>query len=296
MDKAKVYFTEEISPTALLQIYHAMGAKLKGKVAVKISTGEPGGHNFLQPELIQGLVQELNGTIVECNTAYEGRRNTFQGHWKAIEEHGFSAIAPCDIMDEDGETAIPVKNGYHLNENYVGSHLKNYDSMLMLSHFKGHAMGGFGGALKNMSIGVASAHGKSHIHCSGSWDGTFENLFTADHDSFLESMADADSAVMDFMGRENIIYINVANRLSVDCDCDAHPHDPEMADIGIFASSDPVALDQACVDAVYNSSDPGKAALIERMESRNGIHTVETAAALGLGSREYEIVKLQTPE
>lgn len=288
MEQSKVYFTPEITADALKRIYHALGVQLRGKVAVKISTGEPGGHNFLQPGLIRPLVQELCGTIVECNTAYEGRRFTTQEHWKAIEEHGFLDIAPCDILDAEGEMSIPITGGKHLTENFVGANLKNYDSMLMLSHFKGHAMGGFGGALKNMSIGIASSHGKAHIHGVG----VPENLWTADHDSFLECMAEADQSVMDYMGRENLVYINVANRLSVDCDCDSHPQEPEMADIGIFASTDPVALDQACVDAVYNSPDPGKAALIERMESRNGIHTVETAAALGLGSREYKIVRL----
>ncbi len=280
-----VYFTKEIMPERLINIYEALGASLKGKVAVKISTGEPGGHNFLQPALIGPLVKKLNGTIVECNTAYEGKRYDSADHWQAIRDHGFAEIAPCDIMDEFGEFSIPLEGGKHLKENFIGEHLKNYDSMLMLSHFKGHLMGGFGGALKNMSIGVASSYGKANIHGAGNPS----ELWTADHDSFLESMAEADKSVMDYMGRENIVYINVANRLSVDCDCDAHPHDPEMADLGIFASLDPVALDQACVDAVYDSPDEGKAALIERMESRNGIHTVETAAKLGLGSRTYEI-------
>ena len=283
-----VYMTKDITPESLVRIYHALGAALSGSVAVKLSTGEPGGHNFLQPELIGNLVQELKGTIVECNTAYEGRRNTSRAHWETIRDHGFAAIAPCDILDEDGHMPLPVTDGYHLKENYVGTHLQNYDSMLMLSHFKGHAMGGFGGALKNMSIGLASSYGKIWIHSSGT-STRFEDVFTADHDSFLESMADADRSVMDYMGRENIVYINVANRLSVDCDCDAHPHDPEMKDIGIFASADPVALDQACVAAVYASEDEGKAALIERMESRNGIHTVEAAETHGLGSRRYEL-------
>ena len=291
MEKATVYFTKDLSAKGLMKAYNALGVQLKGKVAVKISTGEPGGHNFLQPALIQDLVKALNGTIVECNTAYGGRRSSSEEHWKAIEEHGFKAIAPCDIMDEEGDMAIPVTGGKHLKENYVGTHLKNYDSILMLSHFKGHAMAGLGGALKNMSIGVASARGKIQIHNSAKSE-VFEDCFTADQDSFLESMADADQSVMDFMGRENIVYINVANRLSVDCDCDSNPHDPEMADIGIFASLDPVAVDQACVDAVYHSPDEGKAALIERMESRHGIHTVEAAAALGLGSREYTLVNL----
>ena len=212
-------------------------------------------------------------------------------HWQTIKEHGFSDIAPCDIMDEEGEIALKVEGGKHLKENYVGAHIKNYDSMLMLSHFKGHAMGGLGGALKNMSIGIASSRGKLWIHNSGLGE-DFESIFTSDHDSFLESMADADKSVIDYMGSENMAYINVANNLSVDCDCNAHPADPEMDDIGIFASLDPVAVDQACVDAVLNSPDEGKAALIERMESRNGYLTIESAAKLGLGSRKYEIVNL----
>ena len=292
MEKAKVYFTEEITPEALQKIYHALGVTLRGKVAVKISTGEPGGHNFLQPALIAPLVQELNGTIVECNTAYEGRRNTSAAHWQTMKDHGFTAIAPCDLMDEEGEIALPITGGKRLKENFVGKNLQNYDSMLMLSHFKGHPMAGLGGALKNMSIGVASAHGKQWIHTSGSGETSFEALMKSDHVGFLESMADADQSVMAYMGAKNIVYINVANRLSVDCDCCAAPAEPEMADIGIFASLDPVAVDQACIDAVYASPDPGKAALIERMESRNGIHTIETAAELGLGTREYEIIHI----
>lgn len=292
MQKAIVYFTKDISPDGLKRVYDALGVTLKGKVAVKISTGEPGGHNFLNPNLIRDLVQELNGTIVECNTAYPGRRNTTQAHWETMKEHGFQAIAPCDIMDEDGDMALPITGGYHLKENYVGAHLANYDSMLMLSHFKGHPMAGLGGALKNMSIGVASSHGKQWIHTSGSGETSFEALMNADHDSFLESMADADQAVMAYMGSKNIVYINVANKLSVDCDCCEHPADPEMMDIGIFASLDPVAVDQACVDAVYDSPDPGKAALIKRMESRNGVHTIEAAANMNLGSRAYDLVIL----
>ena len=293
MEKSKVYFTKEITPESLIKIYEALGRELKGKVAVKISTGEPGGHNFLNPNLIKDLVHKLNGTIVECNTAYAGRRNTTEEHWKAIKEHGFLDIANVDIMDEEGDMPIPVENGFHLKEDIVGKHLANYDSMLILSHFKGHAMGGFGGALKNMSIGVASSHGKTNIHTASAttnpselWDKLPEQ------DAFLESMADACKGVMDYMGRDNILYISVANRLSVDCDCDSNPHEPEMADLGIFASTDPVALDQACYDAVINSEDPGKAALIERMNSRHGIHTVEAANKLGLGNREYEIVNI----
>ncbi|HIX66738.1 MAG TPA: DUF362 domain-containing protein [Candidatus Anaerostipes excrementavium] len=292
MKKEKVYFTREINPEGLIKVYDALGVSLSGKVAVKISTGEPGGHNFLQPSLIKDLVDDLKGTIVECNTAYIGRRSTSAKHWQTIKEHGFMDIAPCDLMDEEGEMELPVTCGKQLEVNYVGSHLNRYDSMLVLSHFKGHAMGGFGGALKNVAIGVASAHGKGHIHCSGEPMNDPNDMFTADHDAFLESMADACKAVMDYMGRRNMIYISVANRLSVDCDCDSDPEEPKMADIGIFASLDPVAIDQACVDAVYQSPDDGKEALIERIESRNGIHTIETAAELGLGNREYEIVDL----
>lgn len=292
MKKAIVYFTKTITSESLVKIYEALGRDLHGKVAVKISTGEPGGHNFLQPSLISSLVQKLQGTIVECNTAYEGRRNTSAAHWQTFKDHGFTAIAPCDLMDEEGELILPVHNGFHLKENYVGGHLSHYDSMLVLSHFKGHAMGGFGGALKNVAIGVASARGKGNIHNGGEPFSKLEDTFAGDHDSFLESMADADSAVISYLGTRNMAYINVANRLSVDCDCDAHPHEPEMADIGIFASLDPVAVDQACVDAVYASPDPGKAALIERMESRNAIHTIEAAVSLGLGVREYEIKNL----
>lgn len=288
MKTAKVYFTKDITSEGLIKAFDALGITLNGKVAIKISTGEPGGHNFLNPQLIKPLIDKLNGTIVECNTAYERKRNTSEEHWKAIKDHGFLDIAPCDIMDEDGDIAIPVNGGKYLKENYVGAHLKNYKSMVVLSHFKGHLMGGFGGALKNMSIGIASSRGKAYIHGAGNPD----EIWTADHDSFLESMADADMSVMDYMGRENIVYINVANNLSVDCDCDANPHAPEMADIGIFASTDPVALDQACVDAVYNSKDKGNKALIERMESRNGIHTVETAYDLKLGSTSYNIISL----
>ena len=283
---ATVYFTKEITPASLKNIYKALGVTLKDKVAVKISTGEPGGHNFLDPALIAPLVREINGTIVECNTAYPGKRHDSAQHWQTIKDHGFYAIAPCDLMDEEGDMAIPVNGGKHLKENFVGDHLKNYSSMLMLSHFKGHAMGGFGGALKNMSIGVASARGKGHIHAGGSDSG---NMFGTEQDVFLESMAEADKSVVDYMGKENIVYINVANKLSVDCDCDSHPEEPKMGDIGILASTDPVALDKACVDMVYASEDPGKKALIERMESRHGIHTVEAAEALGVGSTEYTI-------
>ena len=292
-ETAKVYFTSAITPESLIQLYEALGHPLKGNVAVKISTGEPGGHHFLQPALIAPLVRKLNGTIVECCTAYSGKRLNPKDHWQAIEDHGFKAIAPCDIMDEFDDMLIPVRTGFHLKENLVGKHLENYASVLILSHFKGHAMGGFGGALKNMSIGIASTRGKTNIHTAAVTT-DHEKLFSTlpQQDHFLESMADACKAVVDYKGKENILYINVANNLSIDCDCDSHPHAPEMADIGLFASADPVALDQACYDAVVNSPDPGKAALVQRMDSLHGIHTVEAAEALGLGSRRYEIVSL----
>lgn len=293
MAKSKVYFTKEITSEGLIKIYEALGRDLKGKVGVKISTGEPGGHNFLNPKLIEPLVTKLKGTIVECCTAYGGKRQDPKEHWKAIEDHGFKAIAPCDIMDEFGEKSIPVKNGFHLKEDIVGEHIDNYDSFLLLSHFKGHMMGGFGGALKNMSIGMASTKGKLNIHSAGT---SLNQEYIWSHlpkqDDFLESMADACEGVINYVGKENLLYINVANNLSVDCDCDSHPADPKMADIGIFASQDPVAIDQACYDAVINSDDPGKADLIERMNSRHGIHTVEAAFDLGLGNREYEIVSI----
>lgn len=292
MEKSKVLFTKNIDSNSLIKIYEMLDKKLNGKVAVKISTGEPGGHNFLNPNLIKDLVSKLNGTIVECNTAYAGRRNTTDEHWKAIKEHGFLDIANVDIMDEDGDMAIPVRNGLHLKENFVGAHLANYDSMLMLSHFKGHAMGGFGGALKNMSIGVASSSGKAWIHTAGKtnepnklWD----NL--PEQDSFLESMAEADESVIDYM-KGNIVYINVINNLSIDCDCDSNPEAPCMADIGIVASVDPVAIDKACLDFVYNSNDEGKKRLIERIESRHGIHTIEHAHRLGIGNMEYELINI----
>lgn len=293
MEKSKVYFIKEITPENLVKIYDALGVKLKGKVAVKLSTGEAGGHYFLNPNLIKDLVHKVNGTIVECNTAYAGKRNTTKDHWETIKSHGFMDIAKVDIMDEYGDMPIPVENGFHLKEDYVGEHLKNYDSMLVLSHFKGHAMGGFGGALKNISIGIGSSKGKTWIHTAGKVKNPselFANL--PEQDYFLESMADACKGVVNFMGKENMVYINVANNLSVDCDCDSNPHAPEMADLGIFASTDPVALDQACYDAVVNAKDEGKSALIERMNSRHGIHTVEAANELGLGNREYEIINI----
>lgn len=286
----KVYFFKEISPENLVKIYQALGREAKGKVAVKLSTGEPGGHNFLQPALIKDLVQGVGGTIVECNTAYGGGRAKTEDHLKAAEDHGFTAIAPVDIMDAEGEVALPVEGGRHLKEDFVGSHYPNYDFTIILSHFKGHAMGGFGGAIKNMSIGIASSAGKAWIHTAGKTKEDLWNNLPA-QDDFLESMAEAAKAVADHCG-DNILYISVANNLSVDCDCDSAPEDPKMGDIGILASLDPVALDMACTDLVRASEDHGKIHLIERIDSRHGMHTLEHAEAIGLGSRQYELVAL----
>lgn len=294
MEKSKVYFTKNISSEGLIKIYETLNVSLKDKVAVKISTGEPGGHHFLNPKLIAPLVNKLGGTIVENCTAYRGRRFDASEHWKAIKEHGFLDVAPCDILDEDGEIKISVTGGKHLDGyNLVGDHIKNYGSMLMLSHFKGHMMGGFGGALKNMSIGVASRNGKAWIHSVGVTSDPDEMWsHISDQDGFLESMAEACQSVVSYFKKENMAYINVANNLSIDCDCDSNPHAPEMADIGIFASLDPVALDQCCYDAIMNSTDPGKTSLVNRMLEKHAIHTVEEAANLGLGSREYEIIDI----
>ena len=286
----KVYMFKEISPENLVKIYEALGREATGKVAVKLSTGEPGGHNFLQPALIKDLVQKVKGTIVECNTAYGGGRANTENHLKAAKDHGFTAIAPVDIMDAEGEVALPVKGGKHLKEDFVGSHYLNYDFTIVLSHFKGHAMGGFGGAIKNISIGIASSAGKAWIHSAGKTkDNPWGNL--PPQDDFLESMAEAAKAIIDHCG-DKILYTSVANNLSVDCDCDASPEDPKMGDIGILASLDPIALDKACTDLVRASEDHGKIHLIERIDSRHGMHTLEYGEKLGIGSQKYELVKL----
>lgn len=288
----KVYFFKEISSDNLVKIYEALGREAKGKVAVKLSTGEPGGHNFLQPSLIKALVQKVNGTIVECNTAYGGGRADTESHLKAAADHGFTAIAPVVIMDAEGEVELPVEGGKHLKFDIVGNDFLNYDFTIILSHFKGHAMGGFGGAIKNMSIGIASSNGKAWIHSAGKTRvpaEAWKNL--PEQDDFLESMAEAAKAVADHCG-DRILYISVANNLSVDCDCDASPEEPRMGDIGILASLDPVALDRACTDLVRSSEDPGKVHLIERIDSRHGMHTLDHAEALGMGSQKYELVAL----
>lgn len=287
--KPKVYMTRDISPESLVEIYKALGRKASGRVAVKLSTGEPGGNNFLQPALIGKLVKEVNGTIVECNTAYGGGRANTEAHMKAAEDHGFTKIAKVDIMDADGEVKIPVNGGRHIDYDIVGKNFMNYDFVVVLSHFKGHAMAGFGGAIKNISIGIASANGKRWIHSGGT---STSNWGHPTQEQFLETMAEAGKAVADKCG-DKILYISVMNNLSVDCDCDAHPAAPQMGDIGILASLDPVALDKACVDLVRNSSDEGKVHLIERIDSRKGMTTLVHAEKIGLGSQEYELVEMK---
>ncbi len=280
-----VYMTTDISSDGLIAVYEALQASPEGNIAVKLSTGEPGS-NYLRTDLIGDLVQSFDDpTIVECNTAYGGSRANTAMHYQVAEDHGYTEIADVDIMDEDGSMTLPVTGGANLEENYVGSHFENYDYYVVLSHFKGHAMAGYGGAIKNISIGIASAEGKSHIHSGG----TGGSMWGGDQDAFLESMAEAGKSVVDYLDG-NILYINVMNRLSVDCDCDTNPAEPDMHDIGILASYDPVALDQACIDLVYSADDGD--ALVERIESRNGLHTLEHAENIGLGSRTYELVNI----
>ena len=285
-----VYMTEDISPEGLVAVYEKLNWKAKGKTAVKVSTGEPPASNYLDPNLIKDLVQSVDGTIVECNTAYGGDRSSTALHRQVAKDHGFTKIAKVDIMDSAGSMALPVKNGTHLDKNYVGKNFKKYDSFLVLSHFKGHMMAGFGGAIKNISIGIASSKGKSYIHSGG----TSTSGFDGEQDDFLESMAEAGKAVSDSLGNgKNIVYVNVMNNLSIDCDCDGNPAKPKMKDIGILASTDPVALDQACVDLVYKQKKGDGASLVERIESRNGLLTLEYAEKIGLGSRNYSLVNVK---
>ena len=281
-----VYMTQEITPEGLMAVYQALQWEPQGRVAVKLSTGEPPASNYLRPELIAGLVQSLDGTIVECNTAYGGSRAETAMHYQVAEDHGFTATADFQILDEDGSMTLPVQGGTRLSENYVGAAFEDYDSYLVLSHFKGHSMAGYGGAIKNISIGLGSSEGKAWIHSAGS---SLTNPWGGDQDAFLESMAEAGKSVSDYLG-DQIVYINVMNRLSVDCDCDGNPAEPDMHDIGILASTDPVALDQACIDLVYGAED-GQS-LVNRIESRNGLHTLEHAQQIGLGSRSYELVSI----
>ena len=288
----KVYFTKEVTQENLIKVYETLNVELKGKVAVKIHSGEQGNQNYIKPEFIKPIIDKVNGTVVECNTAYKGARNTTEKHKKLISEHNWTNYFNVDIMDEDGDLEIDIPNGKVIKKNYLGKNIKNYDSMLVISHFKGHPMGGYGGALKQLSIGCASSNGKTYIHTTGKlkdqtklWD----NL--PEQNKFLESMADAASSVHN-MFKNNIAYINIMCNMSVDCDCCSVAEDPCMKDIGILASIDPIAIDQACIDLVYNSNDKGKEHLIERIERQNGIHTIASAEELGFGSREYELIEI----
>lgn len=287
--KSKVLFTRTISPEMVLTMYEKLGKELTGHIAIKLHSGEEGNQNFLKPEFWAPIIRHLDGTVVECNTAYEGSRNTTEKHLKTIEKHGWSRYFDVDLLDAEGpDLVLSIPGGKVIQKNYVGKDIANYNGMLVLSHFKGHPMGGYGGALKQLSIGCASSYGKAYIHGAG----VPEDMWTANHDLFLESMADAASSVHDYF-KDNIVYINVMKNMSVDCDCCAVVEDPCMKDIGILISTDPIAIDQACLDLVYASTDPGKEHLIERIESRNGVHTIEAAEALGYGSRDYELIEIK---
>lgn len=287
--KSKVLFTRTISPEMVLTMYEELGKELTGHIAIKLHSGEEGNQNFLTPEFWAPIIRHLDGTVVECNTAYEGSRNTTEKHLKTIEKHGWTRYFDVDLLDAEGpDLVLDIPDGKVIQKNYVGKDIANYNGMLVLSHFKGHPMGGYGGALKQLSIGCASSYGKAYIHGAG----VPEDIWTADHDLFLESMADAASSVHDYF-KDNIVYINVMKNMSVDCDCCAVAEDSCMKDIGILISTDPIAIDQACLDLVYASDDPGKEHLIERIESRNGVHTIEAAEALGYGSRDYELIEIK---
>ena len=287
--KSTVYFSRTITPDAVLRLYKLVGKELPGKVAVKVHSGEKGNQNFLHPDFWKEIIDYVGGMVVECNTAYEGARNTTPKHLALLEDHGWNRYFTVDLLDAQGpDLELPIPKGKVIHKNFVGKDIANYDSMLVLSHFKGHPMGGYGGALKQLSIGVASSYGKAYIHGAGDP----KQIWTADHDSFLESMADAASSVVEYF-KGNAVYINVMKNMSVDCDCCAVAEDPCLADMGVLASTDPIAIDQACIDLVYGCDDPGKAHFLERVESRNGVHTIESAAALGFGSREYELVEVK---
>lgn len=288
--KSKVLFTRTISPEMVLTMYEELGKELTGHIAIKLHSGEEGNQNFLTPEFWAPIIRHLDGTVVECNTAYEGSRNTTEKHLKTIEKHGWSRYFDVDLLDAEGpDLVLDIPGGKVIQKNYVGKDIANYNGMLVLSRFKGHPMGGYGGALKQLSIGCASSYGKAYIHGAG----VPEDIWTANHDLFLESMADAASSVHNYF-KDNIVYINVMKNMSVDCDCCAVAEDPCMKDIGILISTDPIAIDQACLDLVYASDDPGKEHLIERIESRNGIHTIEAAEALGYGYRDYELIEIES--
>ena len=284
---SKVYFINNCEKESVIKLYNALGKTLKGNVAVKVHSGETGNQNFLKPDFWQEIIETVGGTVVETNTAYEGTRNTTEKHLETLKNHGWSELFKTEILDSEGDMILPVECGKRIKKNYVGKGTQKYDSLLVLSHFKGHPMGGYGGALKQLSIGMASSFGKAYIHGAGEP----EKIWTADHDSFLESMADAAKSVVDYFKGE-IIYINVMKNMSVDCDCCAVAEDPCMGDIGMLISLDPVAIDRACLDLVYHSDDKGKDHLIERIESRNGVHTVNSAVKLGIGSDEYELVRI----
>ena len=285
---AKVYFSREITPQKVLELYNILGIQLTGNVAVKVHSGEKGNQNFLRPDFWKPIVDHVGGTVVECNTAYRGERNHSDRHRQLLSYHGWLGYFPVDLLDEEGpDLVLDIPQGKVIQKNYVGKNLSNYDSMLVLSHFKGHPMGGFGGALKQLSIGVASSYGKAYIHGAGDT----AKIWTAEHDSFLEAMADAAGSVIDFF-KGNLVYVNVMKNMSVDCDCCAVAEDPCIADIGILVSADPIAIDQACLDLVYACNDPGKPHLLERIESLNGVHTIEAAANLGYGTRTYELIEV----
>ena len=286
--KSKVYFTKEITKESVLKMYQVLNKELTGNIAIKIHSGEAGNQNYIKPIMYEDIIKHLNATVIECNTAYEGERNTTEKHQKLLENHEWTKYYKVDLLDAEGpDLELEIEDGKIIKKNYIGKNIKNYDSMLVVSHFKGHPMGGYGGALKQLSIGVASSYGKAYIHGAG----IPENIWTAEHDLFLESMADAAKSIIDYFNN-NIVYINIMKNMSVDCDCCAKAEDPCMKDIGILSSTDPVALDQACIDLVYNSNDEGKAHLIERIESRNGIHTIEAASELNIGSRDYELINI----
>ena len=285
---SKVYFSRTITAEKVLELYKMLGTNLEGRVAIKVHSGEKGNQNFLRPEFWRPVIDHVGGTVVECNTAYNGARNTTERHKKLFEEHGWTKYFEVDLLDAEGpDLELEIPNGKTIKKNYVGKDIVNYDSMLVLSHFKGHPMGGYGGAIKQLSIGVASSFGKAYIHGAGEPD----KIWTSDHDEFLSSMADAAGSVVDYF-KGNILYVNVMKNMSVDCDCCAVAEDPCIADIGILVSNDPVAIDQACIDLVYACSDPGKPHLIERIESRHGIYTIECAEALGYGSRDYTLIEV----
>ena len=292
MEKSKVYFCKDITSENIIKLYEMLDKKLTGKVAVKLHSGEHGNQNYLKPDFCEPIIKHVNGVVVECNTAYPGMRDTTEKHQELMKKHGWSDYFEVDIMDAKEDIVLPIENHLVIDKNYVGKNIENYDSMLVLSHFKGHPMGGYGGALKQLSIGVASSKGKRYIHCTGKEDGTYDDMFKVDHDNFLRSMADAAGSITKYFDNK-IVYINVMCNMSVDCDCCATAAAPCMKDIGILASNDPVAIDQACIDLVYNSKDPGKDTLIERIESRNGLLTIESAYELNIGNKEYELINVE---